>query len=241
MKEIIRNALILCGITVVSGLILGAAYEITKKPREEQAEKSRINAYKAVLSEASVFEELDTDMAKVSAILLDNGITEKNVTVEACIKATDDKKELKGYIITVTSKEGYGGNITFSVGFSTTGKVMGVSILSISETAGLGMEARDEGFLSQYMAQGTGMFVVNKAQGQDGINVDSISGATITTNAMTKGVNAAKLTAAYLLSAESDKENADVEADKSENESIENTVADEKESTDKAEGGEADE
>ncbi len=199
MKELIKNALILCGITVVAGLLLGAVYEITKEARSEQQEKAKINAYKEVLEDADDFEEMDVDTDIIKNLLEEQGITEQNVIVDLCVKGLNDKDEAVGYIVSVTSKEGYGGNISFSVGFSLEGKVTGVSILSIGETAGLGMNAKEESFLNQYRQDGEGLYVVNKDNSADGINIDSISGATITTNAMTKGVNAAKITAGYLL------------------------------------------
>ena len=62
------------------------------------------------------------------------------------------------------------------------------------------------------------MFVVNKTESEEGINIDAISGATITTNAMTKGVNAAKITAIYLLTEYSD--SGDTEVTENENESV---------------------
>ena len=52
--------------------------------------------------------------------------------------------ETAGYVVTVTDSDGYGGDIKFTVGISTDGKVLGVSFLSISETAGLGMRAKQD-------------------------------------------------------------------------------------------------
>lgn len=194
MKELIKNALILCIITVVAGVLLGTVYEVTKEPREEQKRLAKENAYREVMENAASFETIvlgADEKAAVDKVLGERGITEKNVMIDECVRAFDKDKNETGYVITVTSKEGYGGNITFSVGISG-GLVQGVSILSISETAGLGMNAKDESFLSQYKTAEEGSFVVNKSADSEGINIDAISGATITSNAMTKGVNAAK-------------------------------------------------
>ena len=71
--------------------------------------------------------------------------------------------------------------------------VTGVSYLSISETAGLGMKAKDKEFIDQYSEAGgdsESEFIVNK-DGSDGMVIDAIGGATITSRAVTKGVNAA--------------------------------------------------
>lgn len=192
IKELIKNALILGAITLCAGLLLGAVYEITKEPRAKQIEMAKENAYKEVMTEAKEFVELETDMAAITKVLEENNITEKNVIVDQCIEAYDDEGNTIGYIISVTSKEGYGGNISFSVGFDLSMNVSGVSILSISETAGLGMNAKEDSFLNQYKNQVEGSFTV-------GENIDAISGATITTNAMTKGVNTAKIVVKYIL------------------------------------------
>lgn len=212
MKELMKNALILCGITVVAGLLLGAVYEITKSPRNKQQEILKTNAYREVLENADKFEKINVDLSEIKKILEENGITEKNVLVNECIKGLKDNNELVGYIVSVTSKEGYGGNISLSVGFTYEGKVTGVSILSINETAGLGMNAKEDSFLSRYEKDGEGMFAVNRPDSEDVINIDSISGATITSNAVTKGVNAGKLTVSYLIENEnSSKETSSVE------------------------------
>lgn len=218
MKELIKNALVLCGITVVAGILLGAVYEITKEPRERQQEISKTNAYREVLKEAAEFKDIDIDSDIIKKLLKEYGITEQNVVVDSCVTGLNKNDEIAGYIVSVTSKEGYGGNISFSVGFSSEGNITGVSVLSISETAGLGMNAKEEEFLSQYKVPEDGLFVVNKTESEEGINIDAISGATITTNAMTKGVNAAKITAIYLLTEYSD--SGDTEVTESENESV---------------------
>ena len=52
MNKIIKNTLILTAITLISGLLLGMVYEITKDPIAASQEKARQEAYKAVLKEA---------------------------------------------------------------------------------------------------------------------------------------------------------------------------------------------
>ena len=55
MNKIIKNTLILTAITLISGLLLGMVYEITKDPIAASQEKARQEAYKAVLKEADSF------------------------------------------------------------------------------------------------------------------------------------------------------------------------------------------
>lgn len=96
-----------------------------------------------------------------------------------------------GYVITVTSKEGYGGDIRISTGIDTSGTVKGVSILSISETAGLGMQATEPAFQDQFKDKKVDSFVITKTGASDENEIDALSGATVTTNAFTNDVNAA--------------------------------------------------
>ena len=96
----------------------------------------------------------------------------------------------EGYVITTTDKEGYGGDIQITVGITADGTVNGVSILTINETAGLGMRAKEPAFYEQYQGKQTERFVVSK-DGGAGEPIDALSGATITSRAVTGAVNAA--------------------------------------------------
>lgn len=88
-----------------------------------------------------------------------------------------------GYVIqTVTY--GYAGNITMLVGVSNAGKVTGLKILDMSETHGLGAKAvSDVTFLAQYLG--------TSGEAEVGTNIDALTGATVSSKAITKGVNAA--------------------------------------------------
>ena len=61
--------------------------------------------------------------------------------------------ETIGYVITSTDPNGYGGDIQVSVGIQSDGTVSGIAILSISETAGLGMKAAEPDFLRAVFRQ----------------------------------------------------------------------------------------
>ena len=91
---------------------------------------------------------------------------------------------------TTTDKEGYGGDIQITVGITSDGTVNGISILSISETAGLGMKAKEPAFYEQYQGKQAEKFAVSK-DGGEGEPIDAISGATITSRAVTGAVNVA--------------------------------------------------
>ncbi len=186
MNKIIKNTIILTVITLVSGLLLGLAYEVTKDPIAQSEENAKREAWQAVFPDVSedAFEQTDVDQDIAASVIKDLGIS---ATIdEVCTVDGGDT----GYVITATDGEGYGGDIQVTVGITADGTVSGVSFLSISETAGLGMKATEPSFYEQYVGVQAEQFYVSKDGGQ-GEPIDALSGATITTRAVTGAVNAA--------------------------------------------------
>lgn len=189
MNKIVKNTLILTAITVVSGLLLGVVYDITKEPIAQAQENTKQEAYRAVLSDASSFEAVDFDADSASSLLSENGYTSDEIT--EVVEGTDDSGETVGYVISVQSGEAYDGTLELSVGIATDGTVKGVEMLDISETAGLGMKADEAEFKDQFKDKNVEKFTYTKT-GEDGDDmIDAISGATITTNAVTNAVDSA--------------------------------------------------
>lgn len=190
MNNIVKNTLILTSITVVSGLLLGIVYDITKEPIAEAQENTKQEAFRAVLSEASSFETMeDFDASDALSILEENGYTSDEITEIA--EGVDDSGETVGYVINVTSHEAYDGDLEVSVGIATDGTVKGIEMLSISETAGLGMKADEADFKDQFKDKKVEKFSYTKSGESGDDKIDAISGATITTNAVTNAVDSA--------------------------------------------------
>ena len=80
--------------------------------------------------------------------------------------------------------------IQFAMGIQDDGTLNGISILSIGETAGLGMRANTDAFKDQFKDKNVDKFEYTKTGATADDQIDALSGATITTNAMTNGVNA---------------------------------------------------
>ena len=142
MNKIIKNTLILAAITVVSGLVLGAAYEVTKGPIAQTQAKQKQEACQAVYPEADSFEAMDVDQKAAKEAIKKMGT---NATVDEVYSAVMDGSEA-GYVITVTDKDGYGGDIQITVGIMSDGTVNGISFLSISETAVLVCVRKNQAF-----------------------------------------------------------------------------------------------
>ena len=197
MKNTIKDALILFAITLVAGLLLGVVYDITKEPIAAQKEKAKTQACQNVFETASSFEAYENfDMGAASAVLAEAGIT--GADIDEIMYAKDASGSVLGYVITVTDHEGYGGDIQFSMGVTNEGVLNGISLLSISETAGLGMEADTDEFKSQFIGKQVNKFEYTKTGSTKDSEIDALSGATITTSAVTNAVNAALRTIRFL-------------------------------------------
>ena len=186
MKEMIKNTAILLVITVVAGLVLGLVYQVTKDPIAVQEARKKQEACQEVFQDAASFEAMEVRAVDVSG-WAEAGYAQESI--DEVMSATDASGSLLGYVITVTTKEGYGGEIQFSIGVRTDGTLNGMSILSISETAGLGMRA-EEVLKPQFAGKQIEKFEYSKSGATSENQIDAISGATITTNAVTNGVNA---------------------------------------------------
>ena len=183
MKEMLKNAGILLAITVIAGFILGAVYQITKGPIAEAEAAAAMEAYKEVFADASDFVEVEI---KAEA-LAEGGIT--GTDINKVMEAKDADGSVLGYVFVITNHEGYAGDIQFTMGVSNDGITNGISILAISETPGLGMEAENV-LKPQFAGKNAAQFNYTKTGAVSEDQIDAISGATITTNAVTNGVNA---------------------------------------------------
>ena len=131
----------------------------------------------------------ENDIKKLSKKL--KGDYGKNgLEIENALKAYHQKQTI-GSIIQVIDHDGFGGDIEIIIGINLQKEITGVEILSIDETVGLGMNAKNEEFRNQYVGKKVDHFQVVKNGKQNEDEVDSLSGATITSKAMTNGINGA--------------------------------------------------
>lgn len=183
-KTLIKNALILMCITLIAGISLSFVYEITKDPIRAAEQRAREEAYRAVCPAAQTFGEVE-DTSAAQALLAEEF---PGISVTEVQKALDGSGNLVGYVLAVVTPEGYGGEISLSMGVDTAGVLTGMTILSMNETPGLGAKCTDAAFSSQFA--GISGEVVCVKDGVDAENeIDAISGATITSTAVTKAVN----------------------------------------------------
>ncbi len=196
MNDLIKDCLKLVLITLIAGLALGTIYGITKEPIEKQQLKAQQEAYKAVFPDADAFHDQEgfssDKAAEVFEAYADQNTVEDHAgdTLNNVVEAEASGKTI-GYIFDITTHKGYGGDIELTVGIAEDGTVTGYSVLSIGETAGLGMNAKNPEWASQYEDKKVESFSVVKdgTGSSDDAKIDAISGATITSKAVTGSIN----------------------------------------------------
>lgn len=176
--EMIKNAGILFAITLIAGLALGFVNELTKEPIAYQKELKVQRACAAVFEDASSFEALPAA----------GGSQGNGVEIGTVFKALAGDGTLLGYVINTTSSEGYGGDISLMMGVRMDGTLNGISLLAIAETPGLGMQAGDV-LVPQYAGKNVTSFIYTKSGAVNDNEIDAISGATVTTEAVNNAVN----------------------------------------------------
>jgi electron transport complex protein RnfG len=187
---IFKDAAILFIITLIAGFALGFVHEITLPAIEAQQLQAKMDAYRTVFPGAAGFTEEDTLKEKLSAapeLLTAKGYT--NITIDEALAATDGNNNLLGYVVVVTTQEGYGGAITLSLGYRLDGTINGIELLSLNETAGLGAKAGGKEFKSQFAEKKVTEFAYTKTGAKSDNEIDALSGATITTRAVVSAVN----------------------------------------------------
>lgn len=208
-STLIKDAIILFAITIIAAFALGAVYEITKDPIAEAEAKTKTEAAKAVFAEMKETADAPADEVEKAQALVDQNNKNKEfdtITIDEVLQALDENGNKIGDIITVTSKKGYGGQITIIMGVSDDETLKGIEFLSISETPGLGMKAKDDDpdkqsdFKDQFKGVQPGSYKLTKRNiNMSGTTeIDAISSATITTSAVTNMLNAGLLVAASI-------------------------------------------
>lgn len=168
-KEIVRPAIVLLAITLVASCLLGVVFEITKAPIAEQEAKAQSEAMQKVLADADAFELVETELSGTI------------VSVNLGTKGG----EPVGYVVN-SQPSGFGGVVNIMTGIDMNGVVTGVTVLSHSETPGLGANSTNAAWQAQFTGL-SGDITVTK----DGGQVEAITSATITSRAVCSGATEA--------------------------------------------------
>ena len=180
-KDMFKLGLNLLIISAVAALLLALTNSVTASTIAQRNEQANAEARKLVLESAQDFEQ-------VKDAKTDNS---KGVEVSEIYEAKDASGNTVGYTLKVLPS-GYGGTIELMVGIdSAKGQVSGINVVSNSETAGLGAKSTDPEFSDQYQGKPLEELSVLKNGTPGDTEIKAISGATITSTAVTNGVDAA--------------------------------------------------
>ena len=174
MKHIIKPALILFFIAAFMTTLLGIVRSLTLEPIAINKKKAQVTAMKSVFPSATNFAEIECPYTGNIT-----GIYESFSGIESI-----------GYAIEL-EVEGYSGKINLILGISKIDNtISGMRILKHSETPGLGALAVTEKFYKRYENKNAVQLnVVRNSPGEN--DIEALTGATITTKAVTAAVNEA--------------------------------------------------
>ena len=180
-KDMFKLGLNLLIISAVAALLLALTNSVTASTIAQRNEQANAEARKLVLESAQDFEQ-------VKDVKTDNS---KGVEVSEIYEAKDASGNTVGYTLKVLPS-GYGGTIELMVGIdSAKGQVSGINVVSNSETAGLGAKATNPEFSDQYKGKPLEELSVLKNETPGDTELKAITGAAITSTAVTNGVDAA--------------------------------------------------
>lgn len=167
-RYITRLTVTLLGICVVVAFLLGIVNSITE-PIITRMQEEKTAAAMAMVLTADSYEELSADYENVAAMY--RAVTGGQQT---------------GYVVEVTTG-GFGGVMNLVVGVDMNGKVTGVSVTKHAETKNIGTKVADDSSVLARFIGLTENITVNSGENR----FDGISGATVTSKAVTAGVNTA--------------------------------------------------
>lgn len=171
--DIIKPVVVLLAICIVIPLALSVTNAVTKD-RIATLEKEKNAATMQGLVKADDF--VETKFGEKDSFI--------------CHKAVKDGKDI-GYIFTTKAK-GYGGDVSVMTAINPSGEVLSVAILDVSgETPGLGQNAAKEAFYSQFKGKKEGINLLKNGANAENNEIDAVTGATITSRAVTNAVNEA--------------------------------------------------
>ncbi len=194
----VKDAIILCLITLVLGAVLAGVYAITKDPIDQAQAKTNNEACAKVVASGDSVQ--DNDEATVTAAeeyfkvhdLSNKEVEEGADNLAAWVQIEEAHPTANGgTVYLVSAKKGYGGEVKFALGVDAEGTLTGISITAQSETAGLGANCTNEdwqaGFAGKKLPDDPSQNMYNKEAATD-TQVQALSGATVTSRAVTNAV-----------------------------------------------------
>ncbi len=195
----IKDAVILCLITLVLGFVLAGVYAITKEPIDRAQAEANNEACASVVQEGDTVQDADAELLKqATEYLQKHDLSAKEIAEGDTLLTYVEVSEVHptangGLVFLATATKGYGGDIGFALGVGADGAITGIAITSQGETAGLGANCENEewqkGFAGKVTpSDPTKNMYYKGAPEEEASQVQALSGATVTTRAITNAV-----------------------------------------------------
>ena len=184
-----KNVAVLLGVTVIAVTLLAVINQITMQPIADADAQARAEVYQKVYTDAAEITDIDNFDSLVKEF--DSFKSSAGCTINAALEAKDSSGNKIGYVIDATSKNGYGGDVQIALGITNEGEITAFSVVSHSETPGLGSRSTEPEFANQFSGMPAQIIEFTKTGKTKENEIDAISGATITTTAVTEAVNEA--------------------------------------------------
>lgn len=186
-----KNIIVLFVVALVAVAILAVLNQVTLEPIAKADSDARAQIYKSVYSDAADI----TDIENFDALLkkYSKNAIDQSISINAALAAKDKNGGTIGYVIDATSPNGYGGDVRIAIGIKADGTINAFSVVDNSgETPGLGANSSKPEFANQFTGLKASKIEFSKTGANKANNeIDAISGATITTTAVTQAVNEA--------------------------------------------------
>ena len=192
-RRIPRPVIVLTVITLIAGIALSGVYAVTKDTIDEQKRAANAASYRQVCPTAESFAgdpSIDLAVDRLNGEVYGTGFG--RVTINEVMVGKDAGDNAVGYVVSVTTADGFDGDISLTVGLDPEGVITGISFTELNETPGMGMRVAESAFKDQFNGRGVRMFTLNKAGGSTAEDqIDTVSGASTTSGAVVNAVNAA--------------------------------------------------
>lgn len=192
-KKIPKPVIIMLIITLAAGLVLSSVYVITKNTIAENAAMAELEAYQQVLPEAESLirnDEIQEALEDCDGQVYGSTFG-KSYILDAVEGLTADGTHA-GWIIHVSNGDAYDGSLSLVVGILPDGTVNAIAFTDLHESAGMGMNCDEPAFKDQFAGATVSSFTLNKTGGSTQPDqIDSVSGASVTSAAVVSAVNAA--------------------------------------------------
>jgi len=191
-KKIPKPVIVLTVIALIAGVSLSGVFTMTRDTIEASKMAKNTASYKVVCEDADHFvadEAITTAVTNLDGTVYGNSFGKSYINDG--VVGVDASGNIVGYVFSVTSGDGFDGDITLSVGMKPDGTLNGIAFTELNETPGMGMRADEPEFKDQFIGMNAEELVLNKGNSPGANAIDTVSGASTTSGAVVNAVNAA--------------------------------------------------